>query len=50
MDTPQHPAPQPSGTFSSRIKAFDFYRKLPQDISEKSSSGGLGTPHPLSSR
>ena len=30
-------------TITSRIKSFDFYRKLPQDISEKSSSGGVGT-------
>lgn len=41
MDTHQ-PVEGQTTTFSSRIKSFDFYRKLPQDISEKSSSGGLG--------
>lgn len=29
-------------SFSSKVKSFDFYRKLPQDLSENSSSGGLG--------
>lgn len=28
-------------SFSSKVKSFDFYRKLPQDLSENSSSGGL---------
>lgn len=27
----------------NKIKAFDYYRKIPQDLSEKSMSGGLGT-------
>ena len=46
MDT--HPAAEShSSSFSSKIKSLDFYRKLPQDISEKSSSGGFGNSFPF---
>lgn len=37
MDTNTHTSP-----LIATVKSFDYYRKLPQDLSEKSSSGGIG--------
>lgn len=33
----------------AKLRAFDFYKKLPQDIAEPTMSGALGTLPPHSS-
>ncbi len=35
---------QEEGGLTSKLRSFDFYKKLPQDIAEPTMSGALGTP------